>query len=128
MELTLKESKISLTKIHEAIISKTLPWIIKKPKVILKLSELPKTKIHPSTCQDKFHHTHLYIFTDGSKDNDKTECTAILNKKIVKKTLPKESYIFSAEACAIDLALDIISESNHKTLLYPQTCSLSRYH
>jgi len=100
MEPILKESKIPLTNIHKTIIPKTPPWIIKKPKVILELSELPKTKTHPSTYQDKFHNilerypNHLHIFTDGSKDNDKTACAAILNKKIVRKALPNESSIF----------------------------------
>ena len=68
MEPILKESKISLTNIHGTIIPKTPPWIIKKPKVIIKLSELtPKTKTHPSTFQDKFHNilkhhpNHLYL-------------------------------------------------------------------
>ena len=49
MEPFIKESKISLTNIYEIIIPKTPPWIVKKPKLILELSELPKTKIHPNT-------------------------------------------------------------------------------
>ena len=35
-----------------------LKWIIKKPKVIFELNELnelPKTKTHPFTYQEKFH-------------------------------------------------------------------------
>ena len=92
MESTFNESKISLTHKHESIIPKIPPWIIKKPKMILKLSELLKTKICPSTYQDKLcnilehHPNHCHIFTNGSKDN-KAACTAILNKTIIKKTL-----------------------------------------
>ena len=51
---------------------------------------------------------------DGSKDNNKTGCAAVLNRTILKKALPMESSIFSAEAHAIDLALNIISKSKHK--------------
>ena len=76
----------------------------KNPEVILKLRELPKTKTHPNTYLDKFytilehHPNHLYIFTDGSKDNHKT---AILNKKIIRKTLPEEKFhLFSWSPCS----------------------------
>ena len=116
MKSTLKESNISLNDIHESI----LPQI---PPVIFGLNELPKTKTHPITYQKKFHNilqhhpNHLYVFTDGSKNHDKTACTAVLNKTIVKKALPKKSSIFTVEAHAIDLALDIISKSKHKKFI-----------
>ena len=63
-----------------------------------------------------FLYNQLYIFTDGSKHNDKTACAAISNKTITRKAFLKKSPIFTAETCAIDLALNMISESNHKNL------------
>ena len=54
---------------------------------------------------------------DSSRDNDKTACTAVLNKTIMKKALPIESSIFPAEACAIDLALNIILKNKHKKFI-----------
>ena len=113
MKSTLQESKIPLNDILESTFPQTLPWIIKTLKVILELNEHSKTKTHPSTYQEKFHNIlqhhpdHLYVFTDGSKDNNKTACTAVLNKTVLKKALPMESSIFTAEARAIDLALNI---------------------
>ena len=98
MKSTLKDSKISLNNIQEIIRPQAPPWIIKKTKAILELNELPKTKTHPSIYQEKFrnilphHPDHLYVFTDGSKDNDQTACAAVLNKTIIKKTLPKQFY------------------------------------
>ena len=41
-------------------------------------------------------------------------CTAALNKTIIKKALPMESSIFTAEAHVIDLALNIISKSKQE--------------
>ena len=123
MKSTLQESKIPLNNIHESTFSQTPPWIIKTSEVILELNEHSKTKIHPSTYQEKFHNIllhhpdHLYVFTDGSKDNNKTACAAVLNKTVLKKALPMESSIFTAEACAIDLALNIISKSKHKKFI-----------
>ena len=93
---------------------------LKKLEVILKLNELPKTKTHPSTYQEKLrnllehHPNHLYVFTDGSKDNNKTACAAVLNETILKKALPMESSIFTAEVFAIDQALDKILKSKQE--------------
>ena len=120
---TLQESKISLNNIHEGIFPQTPPWIIKNPKVILELNEHSKTKTHPSTYQEKFynilqhHPDHLYVFTGESKDNCRTACTAVLNKTVLKKALPKESSLFTAEAHTIDLALKIITKSKHKKFI-----------
>ena len=88
--------------------------------MIFELNELPKTKTHPVTYQGKFrnilqHHLdQLYVFTDDSKDNDKTACAAALNKAIIKKALPTENSIFTVETRAIDIVLDIISKNKHK--------------
>ena len=90
IEPILQESTIFLTNIHKSILPQTPPWTIKNPKVILRLNELPKTKAHPSTYQERLHNIlqqhpdYIYIFTDGSKDNNKT-CAAVLNKIIHKK-------------------------------------------
>ena len=123
MKSTLQESIIPLNNIHERTLLQTPPWIIKNPKVILEHNELFKNKTHPSTYQGKFHNIlqhhpdHLYVFTDGSKDNNKTVCAAVLNKTILKKALPMESSIFTAEAHAIDLALNIILKSKYKKFI-----------
>ena len=55
MEPILQESTIFLTNIHKSVLPQTPPWTIKNPKVILQLNELPKTKTHPSTYQEKLH-------------------------------------------------------------------------
>ena len=131
MEPVLKESTISLANVYKSIITQIPPWIIKKPKVILQLSELPKTKTHPSTYIEKFHTIllhhpdHQYIFTDSTKDNNKTACAAVLNKTILKKGLPKESSIFTAEIYAIDLAQDIISKKKYcKYIIFSDSLSV----
>ena len=120
MEPILKESTIPLNNIHKSILPQIPPWIIKNPKVNLQLNQLHKTKTHPFTYQKKHqnilqqHPDYLCIYTDGSKDNNKTACAAALNKIIKTKALTMGSSIFTAEACAIDLALDIISKEKHK--------------
>ena len=51
------------------------------------------------------------IYTDGSKDNDRVGCAAIINNISIKQRLPSNASIFTAEMKAIDLALDAIAES-----------------
>ena len=91
--------------------------------MILELNEHSKIKTHPNTYQEKFynilqhHPDHLYVFTDESKDNGWAACAAVLNKTVLKKALPRESSIFTAEARAIDLALNIILKSTHKQFI-----------
>ena len=68
------------------------------------------------------HPDHQYIFTDGSKDSNKTACDAVLNKIIHKKALPMKSSIFTAEVRDIDLALNIISKDKHKKTLSYKKC------
>ena len=54
---------------------------------------------------------------DGSKDNNKIACAAVLHKTIHKKALPMKSSIFTAEVCAIDLTLNIISKDKHNKFI-----------
>ena len=123
MEPILKESTIPLNNIHKSILPQISPWIIKNPKVNLQLNQLHKTKTHLFTYQEKHpnilqqHPDYQCIYTDGSKDNKKTACAAVLNKIIKTKALPMESSIFTTEACAIDLALDIIWKEKHKKFI-----------
>ena len=83
MKPSFKESKISQTNMHESILHQIPPWVIEKPKVTLELNELPKTKTHPSTSQEKFHnifehrHKYIFVFMNGSKGNDKTAIPAV---------------------------------------------------
>ena len=123
MKSMLQEFEMSVKNILQDIFPETPPWILEKPEVILKLNEFPKTKTHPSTYTEKFNHIlldypeHLHVFTDGFRDHSRTMCAAVLNETIHKKALPMESSIFTAEICAIDLALNIISKSKGKKFL-----------
>ena len=50
---------------------------------------------------------------DGSKQEMKVGCAAVFQNQELLKRLPNESSIYSAEAIAIDLAMNIIA--NHKS-------------
>ena len=114
MKHTLEDTDISLTNIHDTIQLSSPPWLLQQPMVIFDLNKLPKNKTHPLTYQEKLSNiqerypNHLHIFMDGSKSNNETGCEAILHKKTLKKCLPKEASIFSAEICAINLTLKLV--------------------
>ena len=54
---------------------------------------------------------HIRIYTDGSKNGNKVSCTAIQHNTKIIKQLPNSTSIYSAEAKAIDLALNIIIQT-----------------
>ena len=80
------------------------------------------SKLNPTPALIKrnfriFSNTIPTTFTDSFKDNNKTECAVVLNKTILKKALLMESSIFTAEARAKDLALNIILKRKHKKFI-----------
>lgn len=123
MDSILKETEIITTNIHNHLIPNIPPWKIKTPNVNLSLKELQKAKTHPSIYQEEIYNIlkkypkHHRIYTDGSKDKERTACAAVSNIKTLKKALPSESSIFSAEAYAINLALEIIHNSSYQKFI-----------
>ena len=113
----LENSNISNNNVHETIIPEVPPWTLHLPKVNLRLSNLSKSETPYHISIQKFNeikYEHSYctaIYTDGSKDNDRVGCAAILNNFTIKQRLPSNASIFTAEIKAIDLALEVVSES-----------------
>ena len=62
------------------------------------------------------------VYTDGSKDDIKVGCAVVSDDYSETMRIPDWSSIFTAEAKAIDLALDLIAACESLTnLLYFQT-------
>ena len=101
MKHILEDTNISLTNIHYIIQLRFPLWLLKQPVVIHDLNKLPKNKIHPLIYQEKLNNiqkkypNHLDIFMDGSKNNNGTQCGAVLHKKTLKKSLSKEASIYN---------------------------------
>ena len=110
-------SNIDNNNIHETIIPEVPPWTLHHPKVCLDLSDLSKDT-PPHVYIQKFNEIkdqHSYctpIYTDGSKDNDRVGCGAILNNISIQQRLPSCASIITAEMTAINVALDAIAESD----------------
>ena len=131
METILEESEIPINNIHETIISDNPPWTLKQPEVILDLTNTPKANTHPATFLERFDeiknnfNDFTNVFTDGSKDDNKTGCAAVLSDKLTKTRIPNGASIFTAEIKGIDLALNLIAESeNEKFIIFSDSLSV----
>ena len=65
------------------------------------------------------------IYTDGSKEDSKVGCAVISDNHSNMQRIPDDSLIFTAEAKAIDLALDFISTCDAKNKFIIFSYSLS---
>ena len=118
MQSVLDNSIILNENVHETVIPEVPPWTLHQPRVNLDLSNLCKKDTSSLVFIQKYNEIkdeHSYctpIYTDGSKDNDRVGCAAIINNISTKQRLPSNASIFTAEIKAIDLALDAIAESD----------------
>ena len=66
------------------------------------------------------------IYTDGSKEDSKVSCAVIPDNHSNIQRIPDDSSIFTAEAKAIDLALDFIStcDANNKFIIFSDSLSV----
>ena len=94
----LDDSNIENNKVHETIISEVCPWTLHHPKVNLDLSDLSKKDTPAPLFIQKFNEIkdgHSYstpVYTDGSKDNERVGCGAIINNLSIKQRLPSNFY------------------------------------
>ena len=113
----MENSNIPNENVYETIIPEVPPWTLNQPRVNLDLSNLCKKDTSSLVFIQKYYEIkdeHSYctpIYTDGSKDNYRVVCAAIISNISIKQSLPSNASIFTAEIKAIDLALDDIAES-----------------
>ena len=114
-----ESANIQKDKIEEHFVSEIPSWCIRKPEVNLTLHSGKKSESNPHLLKESFHQlqsqfiNYQCIYTDGSKEN-KVGCATFTNGNCKTLRLPDGSSIFTAEAKAIDLALDFINECNSK--------------
>ena len=128
---TILDSGIDLNCIANYSIPKTPPWLLLKPNFDYGLYNVgSKSNTSPDVFLSSynelisFHQGCENIFTDGSKQDSAVASAAVSGDKILVKRLPNNASIFSAEASAILLALDMISQTcNLKFLILSDSLS-----
>jgi ribonuclease HI len=119
------------TKVISLSTPKVPPWTLSKPRVLFDI----RTESTKADTPDWIFHykyreirntfqTYLPIFTDGSKDGDKTGCATILPSRVLSQRLPDGASIYTAELHAIVNALEHISRApNNQFILFSDSMS-----
>ena len=130
MERLLITMDMSTECIAENVLPVTPPFGMAKPNVDFSLhngskkneSSLMHRVKYIDFIQDKMDYTLL--FTDGCKDTAGVSGAAVSGNITLSSRLPNDSSIFTAEAQAIILALNIIKEStNHQFYIFSDSLS-----
>ena len=105
---------------------------MKPPETLFDLHSGKKSESNPHILKDDFrkmqsrYKNYQQIFTDGSKEDSKVGCAVISDNHSNMQRIPDDSSIFTAEAKAIDLALDFIStcDANNKFIIFYDSLSV----
>ena len=97
-------------------------WCMQQPDIPFDLHSGKKPESNPHILKDDFrklqsrYKNYQQIYTDGSKEDSKVGCAVISDSHSYMQRIPDDSSIFTAEAKAVDLALDFIStcDANNK--------------
>ena len=115
----LTSAKINPNTIEENSVPKIPSWCIRKPSVVFSLHSGKKTETNPDSLKLDFHELQLnyadyqHIYTDGSKDKERVGCAVLRENDHQTMRIPDGASIFTAEAKAIDLALDLVDNLTH---------------
>lgn len=128
---SLKEADINITSIKEFSKAPKEPWTLECPNIILDLIKYKKSETSSETFKSNFleikshYKNFISFYTDGSKQEDSVACAAVCKNETLRLRLPDGSSIFSAEACAIHLALSSIQSSNYdKYIIFSDSLSV----
>ena len=100
IQSALHNSNILNENVHDTVIPEVPPWTLHQPRVNLDLSNLFKKDTSSLVFIQNYNEIkdeHSYctpIYTDGSKDNDRVGCAAIINNISMKQRLPETHPFF----------------------------------
>ena len=71
-------------------------------------------------CMQSRYKNYQQVYTDESKEYSKVGCGVISSNHINMQRIPGDSSMFTAEAKAVDLALDFIRtcDTKHKFIIF----------
>ena len=106
-------------------------WCMKQPDILFDLHSGKKSESNPHILKDEFrklqsrYRNYQQIYTDRSKEDSKVGCAVISDNHSNMQRMPDDSPIFSAEAKAVDFALDFIStfDAYNKFIIFSDSLS-----
>ena len=110
-------------------------WCMKPPEIVFDLHTGKKSESNLHTLKDDFsrlqspYKSYKQVQTDGSKEDSKVGCAVISDNHSNMQRIPDDSSIFTAEAKAVDLALDFIStcDAYNTFIMFSDTESYEPY-
>ena len=128
----LESSNINPNNIEKHFITDISPWCIRKPNILFDLHTNKKTASNANIMKQNFqvlqsrYTEYQHIYTDGSKVGEKVGCAVISGNHCNSLRIPDGSSVFTAEAKAIDLALDFINSCflTDKVLIFSDSLSV----
>ena len=128
----MSENIVLFFTLSSMIVTPNIPaWCMKPPEILFDLHSGKKSESNPHILKDDFrkmqirYKNYQQIYTDGSKKDSKAGCAVISDNHSNMQRIPDDSSIFTAEAKAIDLALDFISTCDAKNKFIKFSDSLS---
>ena len=99
---------------------------MKQPEILFDLHSGKKSESNPHILKDDFrrlqsrYKNYQQVYTDGSKEDSKVGCAVISDNHSNMQRIPDDSSIFTAEAKAVNLALDFNStcDANNKFIIF----------
>ena len=119
----LEEANIDVYSIAPTTVPDTPSWLMPISIILYNVKVSKKSETFQSIFQGLFHNVqdiyndHQFIFTDGSRDDQKVGCAFVSERQVVKLRLPDMASIFTAELTAIKLALVCIQNSDRHTFV-----------
>ena len=109
-------------------------WCMKQPKYFSIYIQGKKSESNSHILKDDFrklqsrYKNYQQIYTDGSKEDSKVGRAVISDNHSDMQRIPDDSLFFTAEAKAIDLALDFIStcDANNKFVIFSDSLSVMK--
>ena len=129
----LEQFNISIKNVQPFSLPSKEPRAQNPPKFILDLHKNKKSEVDSDIFKSEFleikstYKHYISIYTDGSKQDEKVACAVIGPNFTDSVRLPDKSYIFTAEAKAIDIALYHIRDQPEKQfIIYSDSLSVLR--
>ena len=105
---------------------------MKQPNILFDLHSGKKSESNPYILKDDFrrlqsrYKKYQHVYTDGSIEDSRVGYAAISDNHINMQRMPDDSSIFTAEAKAVGLALDLIKtcDTNNKFIIFSDSLSV----
>ena len=130
----LEAAKIKPQNVEKHFTPNIPAWCVKQPDILFDLHSGKKSESNPHILKDDFrrlqsrYQNFQQVYTDGSKEDSKIGCAVISDNHNHSnmQRLPDDSSIFTAEAKAVDLALDFIRtcDTNNKFFVFSDSLSV----